>query len=114
MFRFRLSRITLALVPLVVAAGCATHAQMSQSQRPETVYAVTAANNLVSFNAGAPRKLISSAKLSGLAAGETVAAMDFRPANGKLYAITNAGRLYVIDTASGAATRVGAADASAL
>ena len=114
MFPSRLSRLTLALAPLAIAAGCATNAQMSQSQRPETVYAVTAANSLVSFNAGAPGKLISSAKLTGFPAGETVAGVDFRPANGKLYAITNAGRLYAIDTASGAATRVGTADAAAL
>ncbi len=110
----RLSRITLALAPLAIATGCATNAPMSQSQRPEMVYAVTAANNLVSFNAGAPGTLKSSARLTGLAAGETVAAIDFRPANGKLYAITNAGRLYMVDTASGAATRVGTTDAGAM
>ena len=114
MFPSRLSRITLALAPLAVAAGCAMNAPMSKSQRPETVYAVTGANSLVSFNAGAPGKLISSARLTGFAAGETVAAIDFRPANGRLYAITNTGRLYWIDTASGAATRVGAADAGAM
>ena len=110
----RLSRVTLALAPLAVAAGCATNVPMSQSQRPETVYAVTAANSLVSFNAGVPGKLLTSARLSGLAAGETVAAIDFRPANGRLYAITSAGRLYTIDTASGAATRVGTSDARAM
>ncbi len=109
----RLSRITLALVPLAISTGCASNAPMSQSQRPETVYAVTAANDLVSFNAGAPGTLKSSVRLTGLAAGETVAAIDFRPANGKLYAITSAARLYTIDTASGAATRVGATDAGA-
>lgn len=128
MFPSRLSRIALALAPLAIAAGCATHAPMSamssgsamsrapmsQPQRPETVYAVTAANTLISFNASAPGKLISSARLTGFAPGETVAAIDFRPTNGRLYAITNAGRLYTIDTASGAAIRVGAADAGAM
>ena len=108
MFPSRLSRIVLVLAPLAIAAGCATQTPMSsmssaspmspavmpQSQRPETVYAVTVANTLVSFNAGAPGKLVSSARLTGFAPGETVAGIDFRPANGKLYAITNAGRLY--------------------
>ena len=128
MFPSRLSRIALVLAPLAIAAGCATHAPMSsmssaspmspaampQSQRPETVYAVTVANTLVSFNAGAPGKLVSSARLTGFAPGETVAGIDFRPANGKLYAITNAGRLYTIDTTTGVATRAGTADAGAM
>ena len=34
--------------------------------------------------------------------------IDFRPANGQLYAVTNQSRLYTINTSNGAATRVGA------
>lgn len=127
MFPFPLSRIALVVAPLAVAAGCASNAPMSsmsrstamaptstEARRPETVYAVTAANALVSFNAGAPGKVVSSTRLTGFAADETVAGIDFRPANGRLYAITSTGRLYVIDTASGAATRVGSTDAAAM
>jgi len=111
MIPFRLSSTTLILAPLL-AAGCAAMSA-PQQQRPEKVFAVTGADKLVSFNAGNPGTVRSWARISGLADGETVASIDFRPANGKLYAVTTAGRLYTIDTTSGAATRVGTTDTSA-
>jgi hypothetical protein len=51
--------------------------------------------------------------LSGLAGGETLVGVDFRPATGDLYAVGRigadaVGQLYVIDVASGQATPVGA------
>ena len=111
MIPLRLSSTTLILAPLL-AAGCAAMSP-PQQQRPEKVFAVTGADKLVSFNAGNPGTVRSWARISGLADGETVASIDFRPANGKLYAVTTAGRLYTIDTTSGAATRVGTTDTSA-
>ena len=111
MIPFRLSSTALILAPLF-AAGCAAMSA-PQQQRPEKVFAVTGANKLVSFNAGSPGTVRSWARITGLADGETVASIDFRPANGKLYAVTTTGRLYTIDTASGGATRVGTADTSA-
>ena len=45
--------------------------------------------------------------ISGLAAGESILGIDFRPATGQLYALGSANRLYTINLATGAATQVG-------
>lgn len=49
----------------------------------------------------------SQTTVTGLQPGETLLAIDFRPSNGKLYGITDASRLYLINTNTGAATQVG-------
>ena len=59
----------------------------------------------------------NSRSISGLRAGDAIVGIDFRPANNKLYALTNnagTGRLYTINTSTGAATLVStlAADAA--
>lgn len=59
---------------------------------------VTVSNKLVSFNRSAPGKLCSSQAISGLASGEELLGIDVRPADGKLYALSNAGKLYTLAT----------------
>lgn len=68
-------------------------------------YAVSESNNLLIFNptnVGTP----ISKLITGLPEGENVLGIDFRPANGQLYALGKL-RLYTINTSSGAATVVG-------
>ncbi|HVY63597.1 MAG TPA: DUF4394 domain-containing protein [Gammaproteobacteria bacterium] len=69
-----------------------------------TVFGVTADGKLVSFKVGSPGTFDTSNTISGLQGGETVIGIDFRPANGKLYAATSGGRVYVVDPATGAAS----------
>ena len=52
--------------------------------------------------------VLSSVTITGLQAGETVLGMDFRPANGQLYAVGSSNRIYVINPTTGVATAVGA------
>ncbi len=73
------------------------------------VYAVTAANQLILVSADAPSTVLRTVPILGLAAGEQVNGIDFRPATGELYALGSTSRLYVIDPATGAATAIGAA-----
>jgi len=72
------------------------------------IYGSTGTNGLVSFDSATPGALLSSVQITGLGAGEQVLGIDFRPANATLYAITrdasNGGRVYSVDTATGAAT----------
>lgn len=68
-------------------------------------YATTAGNMLVRFNP--TNGTNNSVALTGLASGESVVGIDFRPATGALFAITNQSRLFTINTASGAMTVVG-------
>ena len=97
-----------AIVATLAACGTAT----TIPPRTENIVAITDTNALVSFNAGQPGTITSRRAITGLGAGESIGAIDFRPANGRLYAITTNGRLYSIDTATGAATRVGTTDAA--
>ncbi|HZS06001.1 MAG TPA: DUF4394 domain-containing protein [Blastocatellia bacterium] len=75
--------------------------------RVETIFALTASNRLVSFNSGTPGTLASSVAITGLGAGESLIGLDFRPATGVLYAVSNASRLYTINTTTGATSLVG-------
>lgn len=68
-------------------------------------YATTATNMLFRFD---PTKgTNTSVALSGLVTGESIVGLDFRPANGSLYALSNQSRLFSVNTASGALTVVG-------
>lgn len=69
-------------------------------------YAIDESNNLLVFNfmnIGTP---VSKA-ITGLQTGETILGIDIRPATGQLYALGSSSRLYVLNTASGAATAIG-------
>ncbi len=69
-------------------------------------YAVDGANTLYIIN---PTTGSTTTKtMTGLQSGETLYGLDFRPANGQLYALGSTSRLYTINTSSGAAAAVGA------
>lgn len=91
----------------LVAAGCATVSEPEGPTRKEFFHAVTESNQLIKFNAGQPQKIIERKAVSGLQSGETILGIDYRVAKGVLYALGSSGRLYTINTASGAATQVG-------
>ena len=78
----------------------------------ETIFAVTGSMNLIKFNAGQPRRILDRKPVTGLAAGDRLIGMDFRVARGVLYALSAGGRLYTLDTASGALKPVGTAPAA--
>lgn len=72
-----------------------------------TAFVLTTENELQTFTVNAPETILSSRPITGLQDGETVLGIDFRPATGQLYGISNANRMLVIDPATGAATQVG-------
>jgi uncharacterized surface protein with fasciclin (FAS1) repeats len=72
-----------------------------------TVYGLTDTPELVTFDAADPATLTSSVPVTGVAAGSTLLAIDVRPATGELLAISDAGVLYIIDPATGAASAIG-------
>jgi hypothetical protein len=104
-------RVLAASLILAGLVSCATKPPEPElPPRKEMIYAVTASNQLIQFNAGQPRKILSKKAVTGLQPNEEIAAIDFRVAKGVLYALGKlgtAGRLYTIDTASGKATQVG-------
>src|SRR5262245_19331916 len=74
--------------------------------RAENVFAVTTNNWLIRFNSGTPGVMEFARPISGIGPGEDVVGIDFRPANGQLYALSSASRLYIINTTNGVATPV--------
>ncbi len=70
-------------------------------------YATTADNKLVRFDP--TNGMANQVDIMGLATEEVIVGLDFRPAKGMLYAITNQSNLMSINTASGAATQIGVA-----
>ena len=78
------------------------------------VYGITDANTLVVFDSGGPGTISSTVGITGLATGQSLVGIDFRPANGVLYGVSSDSRLYSIDRSTGLATAIGAAGAFTL
>ena len=72
-----------------------------------TIYALTAGNKLVSFDSKTPGTLKNSVAIAGLQPNETIVGMDFRPANGQLYAVGSTSRVYLVNLTTGVATASG-------
>jgi hypothetical protein len=68
-----------------------------------TLWGLTSDGRLVSFTMQDPDTFTSDVAVSGLQNGETLVAIDVRPADGVLYGLTSAGRLVPVDTATGTA-----------
>lgn len=75
--------------------------------KAERIYAIDSRAVLVSFDSERPAAMLTMAVVRGLAPGENILGIDFRPANKKLYALGSTSRIYVIDPATGVATGVG-------
>ncbi len=91
-----------ALLVLVSAVFAPAHA--------ESIWVLTSNDGLLNFDSATPAQCTSGI-ITGLSAGELVVGIDFRPASpyGRLYAITDQGRMYVLSNpATGVATLVGA------
>jgi uncharacterized protein (TIGR03437 family) len=106
-FRF----IVLALMDAAIISGLvcafwfrpATQAQATSN----IIYGLTANQQLISFNSLTPHSINSTRAITGVAAGDTLVGIDFRPATGQLYAVSSGSRLYTINPVTGAATAVG-------
>ncbi len=84
----------------------------SNAQAPPveaSVWALTASQKLINFSNLSPGNVARTVTITGLAAGETLVGMDFRPRTGQLFAVSSANRLYTINTETGAVTVVGTA-----
>ena len=102
-----LTRIGMTLVFGTLCAG----APMASA---ELVTGLTVTNTLVTFDSATPGTVGAPVAITGLGAGESLVAIDRRPATGQLYGLGSASRLYVINTVTGAATQVGSSGAFTL
>ncbi len=72
-----------------------------------SVFGVTDANQLVAFASARPDIVSRRITITGVSAGEQIVGIDFRPVDGRLYALGNSSRIYTIDTTTAVATAVG-------
>ena len=104
-------KTTLTLLTAASAAALvATTAPAFAAHEELVVTGLTQNDKLVTFVAGTGERL-SQVKITGIAEGQRLAGIDYRPATGGLYglAVTGAaGFLYLIDDETGAAKAVGA------
>lgn len=71
------------------------------------VYGLTDNNQLVYFNANNSASFASTKAITGIPSGEKLLSIDFRPATGELYALSNASKFYIINTSTGNTRVVG-------
>lgn len=94
----------------VPASGASVTAEFGGAQTLGDSFALLDGSVLVSFNRSAPEVVTSTVQLTGMASGELLVGMDFRPADGKLYGIGSLGNLYLLPhtatTPSAAVTHV--------
>lgn len=102
--KFTLST-SLSLILTVVCLGLASRTQAEQ------IYGITDATQLFSFDSGSPGTISSLTAITGITPGQSLVAIDFRPANSQLYGLSyaqsGASQLYTINLISGVATPVG-------
>ncbi|MBM0740064.1 DUF4394 domain-containing protein [Phormidium sp. CLA17] len=66
-------------------------------------------NNLVFFDSNTPGTVTGKVAVTGLQTGESLVGIDYRPSTSGLFGVGSTSRVYSINTATGAATAVGAA-----
>ncbi len=95
---------------LAVAASGAFAQNNKGPDGPEEVYALTTNDKLLKFDGDKPEKA-KKMKITGLASGESLVGIDFRPSSqvpsqqGVLYAVSDQSFIYTIDPDTAVATR---------
>jgi len=111
----RLTSLRAAALAAVAGLGLASAANA------ELIYGMTAAGSgstspglsLVSFDSASPGTVNTVGAFTGVSAGHALRSLDFRPANGQLYAISTAtaalatAQIYTVNLATAALTPVG-------
>ena len=99
----------MATFAVVTLFSCDTSDDNEMMTNPMTpapdlmVYGITTNNELVAFNAKNASTFSSKTAVTGLEAGEKLLSIDFRPATGELYAVSDASKLYILNTSNASA-----------
>jgi hypothetical protein len=96
--------VVLAATLVLVGCGGDNIVKLPAPVLSNTV-ALTLGNRIISFNRTAPQTITSmSPVVTGLQTNETLLGIDYRPANGLLYAVGSSGAVYQLDPLSGVAS----------
>jgi len=99
-------------IALVVAAlGVVGAGSLASAEVVYAITGATAGSSLIQFDSASPGSAISIGSLTGIPAGHSVRAIDFRPATGELYAMstnaTNGYNIYTVNLSTAALSLVG-------
>jgi Domain of unknown function (DUF4394) len=94
---------SIGLGTVLISLTLTAVAVVSALAAPAEQLALTDDNTLVRFDANHPSET-EQVKVSGISG--TLLGIDYRPANGLLYGVTNANNIYTLDPATGVATLV--------
>jgi len=97
-------------LPKVRAVVLASACVLAVPALAQDINAVRGGNTLVTVSSNAPSVVRRTTQITGLGAGQSIVAIDGRPAtNGRiLFGISNTGQLYAINPGTGVASAVGA------
>ncbi len=104
----RLARRLAVVIVLAGSLAVSATGALAQSapNPPEKVFALTDNNRLLKFDGDNPED-VKKKKITGLLLGDSdLVGIDYRPANGLLYALSGSGNIYTIRPKTGAATFV--------
>jgi len=93
-----------------LASNPVSHAPEISTLESRTLFsavaALTAPSTLLFFDTADPEVVLARIKVRGLARGEILKGIDFRPATGQLFGVSSSSRLFRIDPTTGTATAV--------
>jgi len=97
------ARVHCLAVALAALAVLATVSRVDAA----TAFALTTANQIVTFDTATPGTLTSIVAVTGLQPSENALAIDLRPATGQIYLLGSSSRVYVVNPVTGIAVAVG-------
>lgn len=119
MFTSKLTRFAFIMLSGIFLSSCAkenmqpandnlsTSSEGRPAPKGTMFYALTNNNELVKYSSGNPLSELGAVNVTGLEEStEKLLAIDFRPATGQLYAVSDKSRIYVINQNTGAAAAV--------
>lgn len=97
---------TLLMAASLLSAGLSA-TTMPALKGNETLWLVDQAHQLIKVKVATPDKIIEQKPLAGLAKDELLLGIDYRVAYGVLFALSDKGQLYTVDTSTGQLTAAG-------
>ena len=99
-----------AKTALVLPRGCGSPRLRRLAGQREAIFGLTLDNSLVVFDSATPGSTSAPIPVTGLAAGQTLVGIDFRPVDRQLVGVAagagGVGTVYAINPLSGAATSI--------
>ncbi|MDI1322494.1 MAG: DUF4394 domain-containing protein [Algoriphagus sp.] len=102
------SLLTTAMISCKDKEGMAPVIQLPEMAPEISFTALTEDGEIQTYDARELNSSNTSMVIKGLASGESIISIDYRPATGQLYGLSSMSRLYIINENSGMATQLGA------